>query len=105
MNTEKRKEIKIMFWKIIFYAYLLCFVLCFIFPLVAGFDGAQRIKRDHPNAKIHKSNSGSTVAAFLRMAVLGLIPIINFAVVLYCVIHYETIVEDGMNNTLMEEGA
>lgn len=94
-----------MFWKIIFCAYLLCFILCFVLPLVAGIDGAQRIKRDHPNTKIHKSNSGSTVAAFLRMAVLGLIPIINFAVVLYCVIHYETVVENAMNNTLMEERA
>lgn len=94
-----------MFWKIIFCAYLLCFILCFVLPLVAGIDGAQRIKRDHPNAKVHKSNSGSTIAAFLRMAVLGLIPIINFAVVLYCVIHYETVVENAMHNTLMEKGA
>ncbi len=94
-----------MFWKIILCAYLLCFILCFVLPLVAGIDGAQRIKRDHPNTKIHKSNSGSTVAAFLRMAVLGLIPIMNFAVVLYCVVHYETIVKNAMGNTLMEEGA
>jgi hypothetical protein len=39
------------------------------------------------------------------MAVLGLIPIMNFAVVLYCVVHYETIVKNAMGNTLMEEGA
>lgn len=94
-----------MFWKIIFCAYLLCFILCFVLPIVAGIDGAQRIKRDHPNAKTQKSNSGSIVAAFLRITVLGLIPIMNFAVVLYCVIHYETVVENAMNNTLMEEGA
>ena len=94
-----------MFWKIIFCAYLLCFILCFVLPLVAGIDGAQRIKRDHPNTKIHKSNSGSTVAAFLRMAVLGLIPIVNFATVLYCVIYYENVVENAMDNTLMKEGA
>lgn len=91
-----------MFWKIIFGAYLLCFVLCFVLPLVAGVDGAQRIKRDHPYLKIHKSNSGSTIAAFLRMAVLGLIPIMNFAVVLYCVCHYDTIVENAMGNILSE---
>lgn len=91
-----------MFWKIIFGAYLLCFVLCFVLPLVAGFDGAQRIKRDHPYLKIHKSNSGSTIATFLRMAVLGLIPILNFAFVLFCVIHYETIVEKAMGNILSE---
>jgi hypothetical protein len=39
------------------------------------------------------------------MTVLGLIPIINFAVVLYCVIHYETVVKNAMNDTLMEKGA
>ena len=94
-----------MFWKIIFCTYLLCFILCFVLPIVAGFDGSQRIKRDHPNTKVHKSNSGSTVAAFLRMAVLGLIPIVNFATVLYCVIYYENVVENAMDNTLMEEGA
>lgn len=93
-----------MFWKIFFGAYLLCFVLCFVLPIVAGIDGAQRIKRDHPNVKVHKSNSGSTIAAFLRMAVLGLIPIINFAVVLYCVINYDLIVKNAMRNTLIEEG-